>query len=107
MTVRVEERIDVDTDRLYGPIDGAIKYLKEIRAKYSGTDISLGEHWTGYEDMEMTFVFTRDENALEKGKRVQQEEYQRKAAERAAKDRKEREADLKELTRLKSKLGVR
>jgi hypothetical protein len=66
----VEVREDVDTERLYGNIDGAIKYLEEIRDKFKGTNITLDEHWTGYENMEMNFLWTRLETDEELTRRT-------------------------------------
>ncbi len=48
---RLTVGVDCDTKRLYGDIAGAIAYLKEIAEQYKGTDITLEEEWTGYEDM--------------------------------------------------------
>lgn len=69
----ITERIDTDTGRLYGPLPDAIAYLQEVQAKYPGTNISLEEHWTGYEDMDMTFSYTRPETDDEMAARLEKE----------------------------------
>lgn len=102
---RVEVRLDVDTDRLYGDIDGAIRYLTEIRDQYQGVGISLDEHWTGYEDMEMTFVYFREENDEEFNRRLEEEEAQRRYQEKLNRETEQRLKDQKEYERLRVKLG--
>lgn len=69
--VRIEERIDADTDRLYGPLDQAIAYLCEIKARHP--EAMLDEHWEGYEDMTMTFVWDRAETSEETEYRLARE----------------------------------
>ena len=103
---QITERFDADCNRLYGSLDEAIRYLTEIRDKYQGTDISLDEHWTGYEDMAMTFCFTREETDEEFAKRLEKEEIERHVRERAEAQRKARERDLAEYKRLKNRLGI-
>lgn len=102
----IEEKIDADTGRLYGPIDGAIQYLKDMKAKY-GSGVSLDEHWSGYEDMDMVFVFTREETDAEMNRRIGIEKERERMAAEEAKRVKARKADMAELERLKRKLGVR
>ena len=101
----VEERFNADVNRLYGSIDEAISYLTEIREQYRGTNISLDEHWTGYEDMEMTFVYTREETDAEMAHRIMRAEADRKRAEEERKRKAERAKDQKEYERLAQKLG--
>jgi hypothetical protein len=84
--IKIEVEVDCDKDRLYGNIDGAIKYLQEIKEKYP-SDIVLDEHWTGYEDMTMRFVYCRDET---------DEEYNRRLADEAAKAEIFRRAQIEE-----------
>jgi hypothetical protein len=104
---KVDVRIDVDRDRLYGGIDDAIKYLQEIKEQYRGTNIGLDEHWTGYEDMDMTLLYSRDETDEEFSRRLEMEERERQYALAQRKREDERKKDFRELERLKSKLGVR
>lgn len=102
----VEAEVDCDTNRLYGKIDDAIAYLIEVRDRHRGTDIGLEEHWTGYEDMTMRFVYSREENDDEYAIRIQQEKWAREAeVERKAKEA-ARAKDLKEYQRLKQRLGI-
>jgi hypothetical protein len=101
----VEVREDVDTERLYGNIDGAIKYLEEIRDKFKGTNITLDEHWTGYENMEMNFLWTRLETDEELASRLEQEERRRQYAQQEAAREKARQRDLTEYYRLKRMYG--
>jgi hypothetical protein len=51
----VEREAECDTDRLYGPLDNAIAYLREVYEQHP--QATLDEHWTGYEDMEMRFAW--------------------------------------------------
>jgi hypothetical protein len=104
----IKVREDCDTDRLYGSIDDAISYLTEMRDKFRGCDrFGLEEHWTGYEDMEMVFSYTREENDEEFARRLADEELRRRVAAEERKRREDREKDLKEFNRLKSRLGIR
>ena len=68
---RVEVEIDCDTNRLYGDLKEAAAYLLEIAEQYP--QASLDEHWTGYEDMEMRFVYHREENDEEFAARLEEE----------------------------------
>lgn len=107
---RVEVRVDADTDRLYGDIDKAILYLAEVRDQYQGKTldgISLDEHWTGYEDMEMTFVYYREETDEELSRRLEQEAAEKRYQEKLNRESEQRSKDVKELKRLASKLGYR
>jgi hypothetical protein len=104
---QIEVRIDVDHERLYGPIDGAIQYLQEMRDQHQGTGISLDEHWTGYEDMYMTLVYWRDETDEEFQGRLELEEMRRRLDEEEKRRAKERAKDVEEFQRLKAKLGIR
>lgn len=58
--LKTQDEIDCDTNRLYGTIDEAIDYLKEMK-RLHGATISLDEKWYGYEDMSLMFVIPRDE----------------------------------------------
>lgn len=104
--IKIEERLDVDKDRLYGNLNDAIKYLQEIKKEYCGIDIRLDEHWTGYEDMDMTFVYYRDETDEEMSIRIEIEERNRLYAKEQRQREETRKADLAELKRLKEKLGI-
>lgn len=103
----VEVAIECDTDRLYGSLGTAIKYLQEIRDKHKGKGIILDEHWFGYEDMELRFLYYRDETDAELNDRIEQE---RSRAEQAAEEKREkleREAKFKQYNDLKDELGIR
>jgi hypothetical protein len=103
----VEVEVDCETNRLYGSLDGAIAYLQEIKEQYKDTNIVLDENWTGYEDMQMRFVYTRLENDEEYEARIAQEKRLAAAHEYMRKAEEHRKKDLEELNRLKSKLGLR
>lgn len=103
---KIEERFNVDKNRLYGNLNDTIKYLQEIKEKYSGIDIRLDEHWTGYEDMDMTFVYNRDETREETLTRLEIEEQNQRYAREQRKREETRKADLAELKRLREKLGI-
>ena len=66
-------REDADTDRLYGSLDNAIKYLGEVRKKLPTAN--LEEHWHGYEDMTMVFSYVRVETSQEYNQRMRSEFY--------------------------------
>jgi hypothetical protein len=94
--------VDCDTKRLYGTVAEAIGYLKEIAEQYKGTDIGLAENWTGYEDMEMRFEYTRMETDAEFATRCEQEDAEaaRAAAEaRRLAARREKEQQFEKLRR--------
>ncbi len=103
---QVEVGVDCDTQRLYGDINGAIRYMEEIRDAHKGVNIMLDEHWTGYEDMEMRFVYWREENDEEFTRRQEREEWERKRAEEERKRTAARKRDLDEYNRLRTKLGM-
>ena len=94
-----------NTDRLYGSLDDAVKYLKEIKEKQPNAQ--LHENWTGYEDMEMTFIYSRletDEEFAESvkvGKEKKAEE-QRRAAQ--YKKKKELDKEIKALQQKRDRL---
>ena len=104
----VQDNINADTGRLYGPIDQAIAYLKELKYQY-GESVELDEHWWGYEDMTMRVVWTRPLTTREKrelkadiGRHYQRErqEAEKVKAEKKAKlkaQKAELERKLKEL----------
>lgn len=58
-----QEVVECDTERLYGSIPEAIKYLQEVHRQHPNA--TLEEHWTGYEDMEMRFLYYRPETDTE------------------------------------------
>ncbi len=103
----IDQEVDCDTGRLYGDIDGAIAYLIEMRDRHRGTDISLDEHWTGYEDMEMRFVYSRLETDEEFAQRLEDEERIRRVAEAERTREAQRKRDLDEYKRLGQRLGIR
>jgi hypothetical protein len=92
---------------LYGSLHDAITYLQEIKEQYKDTNIYLDEHWTGYEDMCMRFVYTRLENDEEYDRRIAHEKAMKKIHEDQRREEEQRKKDMKELNRLKSKLGIR
>lgn len=103
--VRVEVHVDCDTDRLYGSIGQAIKYLKEVQEQYKGYDISLFEHWTGYEDMEMKFVYFRDETNEEMNRRIEERKRQQELEKEWAQKEEDRKKRLEQYEKLKREFG--
>lgn len=99
----------VDTERLYGPIPVAIKYMQEIQAEFGHhKDLTLLENWTGYEDMEMSFSFSRLEtdeeftSRLEQERKVREEQDRKRQVENLKKDKqKQIKALQKELDKLR------
>ena len=104
--MNIVETFAADTSRLYGSLDEAIAYLKEVNERYAGTDISLEECWDGYDDMEMVFKYTREENAQEKAYRKRLEREQEEARARDQAQRAEREEKLAMYNKLKKELGI-
>jgi hypothetical protein len=104
---RVEETVDCDYNRLCGNIDEAIRYLTEIRDRYVGTDISFSADTTGYDDIELSFVFTRDETDEELSRRLAIEAQERRWAEEERKRKCQRTKDEAQFKRLAQKLGRR
>ena len=105
--MNIVETFAADTSRLYGSLDEAIAYLKEVNEKYAGTDISLAENWTGYEDMDMVFIYSREETAQERNRRKALEREQDEARARDLAQRAEREEKLAAYNKLKKELGIR
>lgn len=95
MTDKTEDRrrifvsIQCDTDRLYGTLDEAISYLKEIKSQYP--DAELTEGWTGYEDMNLEFQYLRPETDQELCQRQKREREQKQAEENLKNRERERE----------------
>lgn len=104
----VEETVNIDTDLLYGDIDGAIAYLKKLSHEYKAkgfAKISLQEHWFGYEDMEIILNCQRKETDREHSIRLNAEKEEKNRLEEERKKKQEREEerakDFEEFTRLK------
>ena len=73
MRKKIKEIIfEADQDRLYGRIDIAIEYLKEIKEIYKWIDIRLSEDRVWYEDMVMSFRYTREETDEEYNERIEE-----------------------------------
>ena len=100
--IQVEVEVDCDTNRLYGNIQDAIKYLQEVAKNYPG--IVLDEHWTGYEDMEMRFVYYREENDDEYNLRMKYEEVVRERNRKAQQEAARRKEIMDKIAELKKKL---
>lgn len=105
--MNIVETFAADTSRLYGSLDEAIAYLKEVNERYAGTDISLEECWYGYDNMEMVFTYTREETAQERARRKALEREQEEARARDRAQRAEREEKLAAYNKLKKELGIR
>lgn len=69
----VERVIEADVARLFGEINGVIKYLKEVAAAHPEQTLVLEEHWTGYEDNEFRFLYDELETDEEHTGRVTRE----------------------------------
>lgn len=102
LTVIREE--DVDTQRLYGPLHEAIKYLQEIESQ--GLGKSLEEVWQGYEDMTMSFSWESPEEDDEYDRRIEQEKYFSEAADKRNKSKKRKAEGLKKMAALKKQYGL-
>lgn len=102
---RVTVAVDCDTQRLYGPLPDAAKYLLEVAAGYPGSDIHLTENWTGYEDMNMQFEYSREETDKECAARTERDRLVRQmAAEHAARSAVLRDKE-KQYEKLRRELG--
>jgi hypothetical protein len=101
----VTEYLDCDTSRLYDDLPKAIEYLKEVHQKYP--EASLHEHWTGYEDMEMVFIYSRPETEEEEKTRLRLERQKKEEERRAAEEHIKRQEKLALLNKLKRELGIR
>lgn len=104
--LKVDRTIDVDTSRLFSDLDTAAAYLKEVKSKHPDKQLTLDEQWCGYEQNGFVFTYFEEETDEEYNFRVEQLRMveANKAKEQAR--AKEREKDLKELRRLKGKLGI-
>lgn len=103
----IARQFDCDTEFLYGSLDTAIKYLTKIREENPGKDISLYEHWTGYEDMDMVFMYTSPETDDEYKSRLAAEARHRRELAAESKAKKARANAQKEFNRLKNKYNFR
>ena len=99
----VIERITADTSRLYGPINDAIAYLREVLAKHPRAELT--EHWTGYEDMELLFQWSRDETDEEMAARLAAEAAKEKLEAEQAKVAVERAKRKAQYEKLKKEFG--
>ena len=101
----VEVEVDCDTERLYGPIEGAITYLLEMRQLHGHeTGFGLQEKWTGYEDMHMAFTYSRIETDEEYDERLREEERERKWEEERRRE-KQKAQDRKQFDSLRNRYG--
>ena len=101
----VTRRLECNTERLYGTLDEAIKYLTEMSEKLP-KDATLEEHWTEYEDMDLAFSWTSPETYKEYHDRLALEKASQEQEILKTEREAERQRDFKELDRLKKKLGV-
>jgi hypothetical protein len=99
----VLETLDCDTERLYGTLDQAIAYLKEVRETHP--QATLEEHWTGYQDMEMRFSWSRPETDEEMQHRVEQERAQERFKAEQRKKETAREERRKQYLKLQQEFG--
>jgi hypothetical protein len=99
-----ERQVSCDTDRLYGPIPGAIEYLTGIHANHPLA--TLKEQWDGYEDMRMVFAWWEPETDDEFESRLRAEALAREFSERRARDAAEKEAARKQIAALQRKHGL-
>jgi len=99
-------KIPVDTDRLYGDIDTAISYLKEIKDNYPD-DVSLYEDWVDYEYMTMCFSFSERETDQEWSERIRRLEYEHelRVELQQQKEKIERTQKKNQYEKLKKELG--
>ena len=107
--LEVEREVDCDTDRLYGPVPQAIAYLQETHARHP--EATLGEKWTGYEDMHMRFSWmepqTDEEYVAHLERTLSFQRYLRNARdEERAKEREKLEKQLRETQRKLKELGT-
>lgn len=101
---QIERSFSCDVDKLYDSLDTAIEYLQEVKKDHP--DACLDEHWTGYEDMTLRFVWMSEETDDEYFSRVEREEY-RERLEKEMEDsdrRKEKTRIAKEMKKLKDQL---
>lgn len=99
----IEVEIYCDTSKLYHQDLGVtIQYLVDIKTQYPNA--SLDEHWTGYEDMYMRFVYTRPETDDEFYHRLERE-LQFEIWQRKQRDEVRRKANIqKQIDKLKAQL---
>ena len=102
----VQHELDLDTSRLYGPLKDAIEYLQEIQAQHPDKELSIDEHWFGYEDIALRFVYRAPENDQQYSRRIFEEEHtEARQRENAERERKLK-AYAKEQADLKRKYGI-
>ena len=98
----IERVVDCDTNRLYGSLDKAIEYLQEVKEKHPTAE--LDEHWYGYEDMLMRFVYFSPETDEEYSHRLEVEAMVKKNIEKERVRREKVKALTKEKKKLERKL---
>jgi hypothetical protein len=93
----IKSSIACDTDWLYGTLDRAIAYLKEVKAAHPNHTLQLSEKWDGYEDMHMEFTAfiweTHPEANLRAEEEIRQETERNELKEKVAKQRDELAAE--------------
>lgn len=97
-------RENVDTDRLYGSLPEAIKYLQEIEAQ--GVAKSLEEYWEGHENMYMAFCWEELENDVEYASRIDKEKYYMGLQRKWQNSKKRKAEGQKKLAALKKQYGL-
>jgi len=100
----IERVIECDTKRLYGPLFMAIAYLHEIQQLEPTA--TLEEEWSGYEDMELRFVYHNAETDEEYQTRLDYIELARKNRERDTQKAASRQTKLAQFNKLKRELGL-
>lgn len=102
---RVTIIVECDTERLYASVSEAALYLDTVAKQYASTDISLAEHWSGYEDMNMQFEYSREETDAEVANRREIEALQARDAVEALKRAAVRKEKEKQFEKLRRELG--
>jgi hypothetical protein len=97
-----EREVDCDTDKLYGRLDVAIQYLKDIQAQYP--DAELEEKWTGYETMYMRFVYITPETDEEYQRRLYFALHEQKRMRKDRDERNRKRAIEEKIAKLKAQL---
>lgn len=95
-----------DMDRLadFEKIAEYTAEMKEVNKDFPGTGLELV--WTGYEDADLCWTWTRPENDQEYKNRMDNEKRIQRLLQQEAEKKRRKEEGMKELARVKKKYGL-
>lgn len=80
----VQRHFSLNCEKLFGPIDDAIRYLQEVRDAHPDKSLEVYEEALGYDGSEYGFTYQRPENREEFTERKHKHEREQRAAKEKA-----------------------